>query len=153
MSEIKADPDRPSSKLIVRPNEVKGFTTAAEAKPNRYFHILFEDELWECDGYRTGDPTLPDDHPEVKWAILMTCPVCHNSLKLDSTKKKISVGRTLGIESADPLRCPYPAQFSGPCPFAVVLELPRKLEEKESSVRMDGGMVKRFAIDAVARRA
>jgi uncharacterized protein YbaR (Trm112 family) len=152
MSEIKADPHH-ESRLIVRPNEVKGFQTTAEAKPNRYFYILCGDECWECDGYRTGDPALPDDHSDVRWAILLTCPVCHQSLKLDSTKKKLSVGRFTGLESAEPIRCPYPAQFSGPCPFVAVLEPPRKQEEKEISVRVDGNVTKRIAVDAVAKRA
>lgn len=153
MSEIKADPSsQGQSRLIVRPNEVKGFQTTAEAKPNRYFYILCGDECWECDGYRMGDPALPDDHGDVHWAILITCPVCHQSLKLDSTKKKISIGRVSGLESDEPIRCSYPAQFGGVCPFTAVLELPRKPEEKEISVRLDGNVTKRIAVDAVAKR-
>lgn len=151
MSEINSDP-RGSSKLIVRPNEVKGFQTTHEAKPNRYFYVLCGDECWECDGYRAGDPSLPDDHGDVHWAILLTCPVCHQALKLDSTKKQIKVWKDCGLETAEPIRCSYPAQFSGPCPFGVVLELPSKKADKFITVHLDGGITKQIAIDAVAKR-
>lgn len=140
-------------RLILRPDYVKGFADTAAKKVDRYFYIISGEECWECDGYRVGPAALPDDHPEVAWNILIICPVCHNNLMLDSTKKKLAVSRGAGLETAEPIRCSYKAEFGGLCKWCVVLEPPRRREDKQITVRLDGGVVKTVNVDAVAKRA
>jgi hypothetical protein len=141
------------SRLIVRPDYVKGFADTASKKVDRYFYIIYLEECWECDGYRIGPKDLPDDHPSVHWTILLRCPVCHNNLMLDSTKKKLQVSRPSGLETAEPIRCSYKAEFGGLCKWSVVLESPRRREDKQISVRLDDNIVKTVLVDAVAKKA
>lgn len=133
--------------IVVRPNEVKGFVTTGGRKPDRFFYILYGDTVWECDGYRVGPTAAPDDSPEVNWSLLIICPKCGGNLRIDSLKKHLGVeAGQAGLES-EPLQCSYKAEFSGLCPFRVVLERPSKRHERV--VTVDGG--RQVRIDAVAK--
>lgn len=131
-------PDTP----IVNPNEVKGFVGSHEIPPDRYFYLLNESDesLWQVDGYCVGD----------NWSINLICPVCGNNLRLDSTKKRFQVTEA-GIETDEPIQCPYPGEFGGMCRFRVEFQLPRG--EKFFDFRLADGSVKRLRVDALIRRA
>lgn len=125
---------------IIRPNEVKTLDDYARREPDRYFYILFGDDVWECDGYM-----IKDDGKEL-WTILIRCPVCNQNLKLDSEKKSLRIDDK-GLELKDTIQCSWPGQFGGLCNFHVAVEPPRKFEDR--MVRVAGRQLK---IDAVARR-
>lgn len=138
----------PKSRMIIRPNEVRGMHTAASRQPDRYFYLLYGDTVWECDGYRIGPTEAPDDSPEVNWSILLVCPVCHNNLRIDSVKKHLQVERQAAGLDTEPIQCSYKAEFGGLCRFRVVLERPSRRSDRE--VIVDG---RRIIIDAVAKDA
>lgn len=140
--------DTPKSRMIIRPDEVRGMHTAASRPPNRYFYLLYGDTVWECDGYRVGPEGAPDDSPEVNWSILLVCPVCHNNLRIDSIKKHLQVERGAAGLDTEPIRCSYKAEFGGLCRFCVVLEKPSRRSDRE--VIVNG---RRIIIDAVAKDA
>jgi hypothetical protein len=141
----------PRSSFLVQPELVRGCVETKSTKVDRFFYVLYKDtdvdQLWEVDGYRMGPVQAPDDDSHLTWTFHITCPKCRNNLLLDSTKKKIQVYRECGIES-EVFRCGHPAQFGGPCPFGVALELPRKREER--TVVIEGGRI--VKVDAVAKR-
>jgi len=105
-----------------------------EAEPQRRFNILYQDVVWEVDGYQTGD----------LWLLLMICPKCGNNLSIKSDQKPLKVSPD-GLEVGDPIRCSHPAEFGGICPFHVVLERPAK---KDRVACVEG--INRH-VDAVAR--
>jgi len=126
---------------IIRPDEVKTLDDYATRKPDRYFYILFEEAVWECDGYM-----VKEEGKEPLWTILIVCPMCRQNLKLDSTKKKLRIDDK-GLELAEPIACAWPGEFGTACNFQVAIEPPRKSEDKY--VRVNGRQVK---VDAVAKR-
>jgi hypothetical protein len=135
---------------IITPHHVRGFVGHDERRPDRLFYVLWleDDTVWEIDGYRLGPMESPDDASDVLWSINLFCPKCRQNIRLDSTKKHIHVHRGRGLETAEPMRCPWPAEFGGLCSFAAVLELPKpSLRE----VRLTNGTPVR--LDAVAKRA
>jgi len=142
---MSAAPFLPSQQIFT-PTHVRAVSKNMVAPPDRYFYLLSGDTVWQCDGYRTGSAELPDDHPDVKWLINFNCPICHNNLSLDSTKKKLRVTPGQGLDT-DELRCSYIAQFGGWCPFDAVLESPQRAGDK--TVTVDG---KKIKIDAVVKR-
>lgn len=119
--------------------------TVGEKKPDRYFYILFEEHIWECDGYLSKE-----DGKEPEWMILITCPVCRQNLNLSSRKKKLLLDEK-GLHLAEPIACSYPGEFGGLCNFSVMLEPPTKSEDKTCMVNGPGGRVK-VIVDAVAKR-
>lgn len=130
---------------ILRPDHVQGALPIAQRRPDRLFYVLYGDTVWELDGYRVGPREQPDDGPDVCWTIHLACPRCHQNLLLDSLKKHLKVHPGQGLE-AEPLHCSYRAEFGGPCPFGVALDLPSKRSDRE--VLVNG---QRLLIDAVAR--
>lgn len=134
-----------ASKPIITPNEVKGFLGSDARKPDRLFYILFEDQIWEWDGYcvHTADRDC--------WSINIVCPRCHNNLRLDSTLKRLQVTAD-SLETDEPIRCSHVAEFGGLCSWRVELAPPRKREERYIEVGSPTG-VARIKIDAVARNA
>lgn len=130
-----------SSSRIIRPDEVRTLDNYADRKADRYFYILFEESVWECDGY-----VVKPEGREPLWTILIVCPVCRHNLKLDSTKKKLLIDER-GLELAEPIRCSWPGEFGTACNFQVAIEPPRKSEDK--FVRVNGRQIK---VDAVAKR-
>lgn len=131
---------------IVRPDEVKTLDSHTEAKPDRYFYILFEDKVWECDGY-----VVAEEGKEPLWTILLICPVCKQNLKLDSIKKKLMLDEQ-GLHLAEPIACGWPGEFSTPCNFRVMIDPPRKAEDKTFRVNCMDGVSRQVRIDGVARR-
>ena len=102
---------------------------------------MYEDTVWECDGYAVGD----------LWSILIICPVCRQNLKIDSTKKPMRIDEK-GLELADPIRCSYPGDFGTPCPFCVAIEPPKKADLYQE-IRCGDGQVRKVKLDAIARKA
>lgn len=140
---------RPSS-LIVKPNEIRGFLPTAQAKPDRYFYILYGDTVLEWDGYRIGGPVgAPDGAPEVNWSILLMCPKCRNNLRLDSLQKHLMVESGQSGISSEPIQCSYKAEFGGLCSWRVVLERPSR--KCDRIVTVNGGV--KIHIDAIAKDA
>jgi hypothetical protein len=131
---------------IVRPDEVKTCDDYARRKPDRYFYIIFEENVWECDGYK-----IERDGAEPLWTILLICPMCRQNLKLDSTKKKILIDEQ-GLHLAEPIACAWPGEFGTACNFQVAIEPPRKAEDKMVRVNGMDGRPRQVKIDAVARR-
>lgn len=146
----RTDPDlvpKPKN-LLVTPNEVKGFLPTAGKRPDRFFYVLYADQVLEWDGYRVGPAGAPDDSPEVSWSILIMCPRCHNNLKLDNLLKhlEIEAGRA-GLQS-EPIQCAY-KDFGTLCPWRVVLERPSRRSDR--IVTVEGG--RQIVIDAIAKDA
>jgi len=136
---------------ILNPNVVKGYVAHDERTPSRLFYVLWleDDSVWEVDGYRVGPPEAPDDADVVKWSLNLYCPKCKQNIRLDSTRKPFKVHQGLGLETGEPIQCPWPAEFGGLCSFRAELELPRKGEDRIVTIP-PGRKVK---IDAVAKRA
>lgn len=131
---------------IVRPDEVKTLDNFAGADPDRYFYMLFEEKVWECDGYcikREGEEPL--------WTILIVCPLCKQNLKIDSTKKKLLIDDK-GLHLAEPIACAWPGEFNTPCNFRVAIEPPRRAEDKMCRVTGQDGVSRQVKVDAVAVR-
>jgi len=131
---------------IVRPDEVKTLDTQRTAKPDRYFYMLFEEHVWECDGYYIHEPG-----EEPNWIILIVCPCCKQNLTINSTKKKILIDDK-GLHVAEPIACSHPGEFSTPCNFRVAVEPPSKQEDKYCRVAGSDGVSRQVKVDAVARR-
>lgn len=144
-------PAAANARTIIRPDRVQATYDQTSVKVSRFFYIDCGDELWEWDGYRVGPVDAPDDAEEVKWTIHLTCPLCHRSLKLDSTLKKMKVYREHGLDVAEPIRCSWPAQFGGLCPWSVSVELATG-ERAHAQLLLDGGIVKHVCLDAIGKR-
>ncbi|MFH1645994.1 MAG: hypothetical protein ABIB11_06195 [Candidatus Omnitrophota bacterium] len=128
----------PYAPPIFKPDEIKGCYGNVGRTPDRYFYILYGEEVLECDGYKIGD----------NWSILLICPVCKGELKIDSIKKHMQMDER-GLELAETIKCSWPGDFGQhECTFCVALEPPRKTEDK--IVVVNGRKVK---IDAVAKKA
>lgn len=135
-----------NTRRIVRPNEVKTLDNYAGRKPDRYFYILFEENIWECDGY-----VVNQEGSEPLWSILLVCPLCKQNLKLDSDKKKLLIDEQ-GLHLAEPIACAWPGEFGTACNFRVAIDPPRKREDKVVRVTGMDGISRQVKIDAVARR-
>ena len=131
---------------IVRPDEVKTLDSHTEAKPDRYFYMLFEEHIWECDGYY-----IQEEGKKPLWIILIVCPLCKQNLKIDSSNKKLLIDDK-GLHLAEPIGCSWPGEFNTPCNFRVAIEPPRKQEDKFCRVTGRDGVSRQVKVDAVARR-
>jgi len=131
------------NKPIITPNEVKGFLGNDTRKPDRLFYVLYEDQIWEWDGYCVHLGETPC------WSINIVCPRCHNNLRLDSTRKRVQITSD-SLETDEPIRCAHPAEFGGVCRWAIELAPPHKREERYIEVAGPTG-VARIKIDAVAK--
>jgi len=131
---------------IVRPGEVKTLDDYATRKPDRYFYILFGENVWECDGY-----VINQDGKEPLWTILIVCPVCRHNLKIDSSKKKLLIDDK-GLEIAEPIACAWPGEFGTACNFQVAIEPPRKREDMFVRVNGIDGIGRQVKVDAIARQ-
>lgn len=105
-----------------------------EVEPQRRFNLLYNDVVWEADGYQTGN----------LWLILMICPKCKNNLSIKSDQKSLKVSPD-GLELGEPIRCSHPAEFGGICTFHVMLERPAKKDRLACVQGID------LKVDAVAR--
>jgi len=135
-----------SDSRIIRPDEVKTLDTQRTAKPDRYFYLLFEETVWECDGY-----TSKEIGKEPQWIILIVCPLCKQNLTTNSEKKKILIDDK-GLHVADVIACSWPGEFSTPCNFRVAIEPPSKKEDMMCYVNAPDGSRRQVKVDAVARR-
>jgi hypothetical protein len=135
-----------SARRIIRPDEVKTLDNYAGSEPDRYFYIIYEEHVWECDGYR-----IRQEGSEDLWTILLVCPICRQNLKIDSTKKKLLIDDK-GLHLAEPIACAWPGEFGTACNFRVAIEPPRKREDQMVRVIGPDGLSRQVKIDAVARR-
>lgn len=126
---------------IVNKNEVKGFLGGTERKPDRYFYVLWDETVWELDGYCVKLPS-----GKLTWTILVTCPHCCQVLKLDTERKPLLVDER-GLSTSEPIQCSYPGQFGGLCNWRVELEPPKE------SLRYAVVNGQRVRLDAIAKRA
>ena len=117
----------------MNPQQNRPLIMNQEVEPQRRFNLLYNDVVWEADGYQTGE----------HWLILMVCPKCKNNLSVKSNQKpmKVSPG---GLELGEPIRCSHPVDF-GVCSFHVMLDRPAKKDR----VACVGGIDRH--IDAVVR--
>ena len=134
------------ARRIIRPDEVKTLDQHTAAKPDRYFYMLFEEHVWECDGY-----CIKREGKEALWTILIVCPLCKQNLKLDSKKKKLLIDEQ-GLHLAEPIACAWPGEFNTPCNFRVMIEPPKKREDKFVRITDMGGVSRQVKVDAVAYR-
>jgi len=138
----------------MRPDLVSGYVGGTQRKVDRYFYLFDEvsDLVWEMDGYKK--PQAPDANPaEAEWVLLLMCPACHKSLKIDTGKKPILIDER-GIETGEPIYCTWDVDidgYVGMCPFGAELQPPKKPEYGE--VRLRDGSVQKVKIDAFVRRA
>jgi hypothetical protein len=136
---------------IVRPDRVEGVVGNSGNNVDRYFYLYdaLTDLVFEADGYK-----LPQPGGGNEWMILLMCPCCQQTLRLESTKKSFEVTER-GIETGEPISCSYWLNdvegYTGKCPFREAeFEPPKKPEWGE--VRTREGVVK-VKIDAWIRRA
>jgi hypothetical protein len=136
----------------MRPDKVEGVVADSGNNVDRYFYLFDQASgiVFEADGYKI--PTAFSDEPG--WMILLMCPVCQQTLRLESSKKPIEVTER-GIETGEPISCTYWLDdvdgYTGYCPFRdAEFQPPKKVEYGE--VRTDAGVVK-VKIDAWIRRA
>ena len=141
MASREAAPAPAPAGMIARPGLVKGYLPTATKPPDRVFYILYQDILWECDGYRA--PGEPGAQPH--WLIVLICPRCGENLTLNTSKKKVEITPE-GLQS-EPFRCSHPAEFGGVCPFTVALEKPKGAERR---AQVNGRW---YNVDAVAFEA
>jgi hypothetical protein len=135
-----------NARRIVRPDEVKTLDNYCQREPDRYFYLLFEENVWECDGY-----CVREEGKEPIWTILIVCPLCKQNLKIDSTAKKLLIDER-GLTLAEPIACSWPGEFSTACNFRVAIEPPQKREDRFARVTGPGGVSRQVKIDAVAHR-
>ena len=141
--------DRPPQPII-RPDMVQGVVCDSGNNVDRYFYLYDEvsDLVFEADGY-----LQPNANGEPSWMILLMCPACHQTLRLESSKKPFEVSER-GVETGEPISCSYWLKdvdgYTGDCPFKGELQPPKKPEWGE--VRTRAGVV-RVKIDAWIRRA
>lgn len=140
----------------LRQDHVQGVCYNQTAQPDRYFYLydVQTDLVFEADGYK--QPKAPEANPNDpdEWIILLMCPACHQTLRLDSAKKQFQVTKR-GIETAEPIGCSYWLQdvegYSGPCPFRAEFQPPKQVEFGD--VRLRSGQRHRVKIDAWIREA
>lgn len=108
---------------VMRPDEVRGLVGHASVQPDRFFYLLdTDDQIYEVDGYQKTDPET--DQPY--WELLIMCPRCRNTLRLDSRKKPIEISDR-GLETGEPIRCTYPVEadgYKGRCPWGAEFQPP-----------------------------
>jgi len=138
----------------MRPDKVQGVVADSGNNVDRYFylHDVVSDLVFEADGYVA--PSENGDPSKQHWTILMMCPCCQQTLRIDSAKKPIEVTER-GIETGEPISCSYWLDdvdgYTGMCPFRNAEFQPPKNPEY-GAVRTDAGVVK-VKIDAWIRRA
>lgn len=144
--------------VIARPDLVRGTMGQASRKPTKYFYVVSDDGgseiVWEWDGYMSKDP----NSGEPQWVILITCPRCHNTLRIDTSKKPLRVSKD-GLETDSPIRCSWEEKDKakirggfGACGWACELR-PVRGSEKHASVRMLNGRMQKVTVDAVVVKA
>jgi hypothetical protein len=97
--------------------------------------------IWEADGYKMTNGKTG----EIYWSILLTCPKCHDVLRVDTSRKKLEISKQ-GIATAEPLHCTNPHYEFGACLCKFELEPPNK----PMYCKDDWGKV--IKIDAIIKR-
>jgi hypothetical protein len=116
----------PRTAPIFKPDHVEGIVMADDrSKVDRHFYfvdtVFADDWIWEADGYKMTNGKTGETY----WNILITCPKCHDILRIDTQRKKIDITKR-GVETAEPLRCTNPHHEFGPCMCAFEIEPPKK---------------------------
>jgi hypothetical protein len=135
----------------MRPDRVQGVVADSGSNVDRYFYLYdaVSGLVFEADGY-----LQPSANGKPNWMLFLMCPVCHQTLTLDSNKKSFEVTER-GVETGEPISCSYWLNdvdgYTGNCPFQnAELAPPKKVEWGE--VQTAAGNV-RVKIDAWIRRA